>query len=233
MTGQIVYVGHKQIEDRRLGIEEPVSSNQIEDRFGAGHPSDSLIDNLPDKSTHVEFWFKDSSKLYFNDQRKFGWVKLLPTALIPEDPFMMKVGPEPLGDDLPAEVFMTRIKKRKGTNVKAAILDQTVLAGVGNIYADESLWAAKIHPATKVSELSDNDLTNLRDEIVAVLQLAIDKGGSTDKNYVDAEGKKGSYIEFAKVFRREGQDCKRCGTTIDKIRVAGRGTHICSVCQEL
>jgi formamidopyrimidine-DNA glycosylase len=108
-----------------------------------------------------------------------------------------------------------------------------VVAGIGNIYADESLWGAKIHPLTLVRELSDQQLRTLYEELVFVLKLAIEKGGSTDRNYVNAEGKKGSYMSFARVFRREGKPCERCGTTITKTRVAGRGTHLCPHCQRL
>ena len=103
-----------------------------------------------------------------------------------------------------------------------------MLAGIGNIYADESLWGAKIHPATRVKDVSEAKLKNYSRELRYVLELSIEKGGSTDKNYVNAEGKKGSYIDFARVFRQEGRPCKRHPETlIEKIRVAGRGTHIC------
>ena len=111
-------------------------------------------------------------------------------------------------------------------------VDQSVIAGVGNIYADESLWGAKIHPKTLVKNLSVQKLNKLFDELIYVLKLSIEKGGSTDKNYVNAEGKKGSYMSFGRVFRREGKPCPRCGTTIIKTRVAGRGTHLCPFCQK-
>ncbi len=211
MTGQLVYVG----------VE----------RFGAGHPNDSLISNLPDKSTRVEIMFSDESKLFFNDQRKFGWMKLLPTISVPEIDFMRRVGPEPLENNFTAAEFIPRIRRRNNTTIKAAILDQAVLAGVGNIYADESLWGAQIHPATRVRDVSDKKLAQLLAEIKYVMNLSIEKGGSTDRNYVNAEGKRGSYIDFARVFRREGQACSLCGATIEKTRVAGRGTHICPICQ--
>ena len=213
MTGQLVYVSK-------------------DAHFGAGHPNDSLINELPDKSTRVTFTFKDGSQLFFNDQRKFGWVKLFPTVEVENIDFIHKIGPEPLSDDFTSTNFIERVRKRAGTTIKAAILDQTVLAGVGNIYADESLFAAKIHPATRVKDVSDAKLKLLLVEIKDVLQLSIDKGGSSDRNYVNAEGKKGSYLGFAKVFRREGQPCNTCGTTIEKIRVATRGTHICPKCQK-
>jgi formamidopyrimidine-DNA glycosylase len=201
--------------------------------FGAGHPNDSLIGELPDRSTRVTFTFKDSSHLYFNDQRKFGWVKLIPTIEVPNIDFMRKVGPEPLEADFTAKEFAERFTRRAKTSIKAAILDQTVVAGVGNIYADESLWGAKIHPKRLVGTITTDEFKNLYTELRAVMNLAIEKGGSTDKNYVNAEGKRGSYMDFARVFRREGQACPRCGTTIIKFKSAGRGTHICPYCQTL
>lgn len=200
-------------------------------RFGAGHPNDSLVNALPDRSTRVTITFDDGSTLYFNDQRKFGWVRLLPTIEIPNIDFMKKVGPEPLEADFTAEAFAERFKRRARTNIKAALLDQTVVAGVGNIYADEALWGAKIHPQRLVSSLSEEDFRNVYTELREVMNLSIEKGGSSNQNYVNAEGKRGSYMDFARAFRREGLPCPRCGATIEKMRVAGRGTHICPVCQ--
>lgn len=212
MTGQLVFRG--------------------EQAFGAGHPNDSLIGELPDRSTRVIVTFTDGSHLYFNDQRKFGWVKLYPTVEVPNIDFMKRVGPEPLEDELSHTDFVHRMRRRNGTTIKAALLDQTVIAGIGNIYADEALWGARIHPATRVRDVSGGDLTTLLDEIRYVLRLSIEKGGSTDKNYVNAEGKRGSYIDFARVFRREGLPCPRHpDVMIEKSRVAGRGTHTCPVCQ--
>ena len=213
MTGQLVFRG--------------------EQHFGAGHPNHSLVGALPDKSTRVTFTFEDGSKLYFNDQRKFGWIRLLPTAEVPMIDFFQKVGPEPLAEDFKAKDFIQRLRRRNNSGIKAVLLDQTVVAGIGNIYADESLWAARIHPLAKVSDLSDAKLTALYEGLTRVLRLSIEKGGSTDRNYVDAEGRRGSYLTFAHVFRREGQSCSRCGTIIVKMRVAGRGTHICPHCQKI
>ena len=213
MTGQMVYRGSGEV-------------------FGAGHPNDSLIGELPDRSTRVVFDFADGSRLFFNDQRKFGWVRLLPTIEVPNIDFFRKVGPEPLAATFMPKDFRERVKRRPNSTIKAVLLDQTVIAGVGNIYADESLWAAKAHPSTRVGTLSSAKLNKLYDELRSILELSIEKGGSTDKNYVNAEGKKGSYLSFANVFRREGEACPRCGETIIKTRVAGRGTHICPRCQK-
>lgn len=211
MTGQLVYVGKT--------------------RFGAGHPNDSLINTLPDKSTRVTIEFADKTTLFFNDQRKFGWMRLLPTPEVPNIDFMKKVGPEPLEDDFTADQFSARFKRRANTSIKAAILDQSVIAGVGNIYADESLWGAKIHPKRLVKSITPTEFKHVYTELRLVMNLAIEKGGSSNRTYINAEGKKGSYMDFARVFRREGLECPRCGTTIIKLRVAGRGTHICPYCQ--
>lgn len=203
-------------------------------RFGAGHPNDSLVGELPDRSTRVVITFTDDSKLFFNDQRKFGWMRLVATNEIPNIDFMRKVGPEPLEADFTWRAMKERLQRRKKSSIKAALLDQSVIAGIGNIYADESLWGACIHPLTRAADLSDAQVQALHDALVTVLRLSIAKGGSTDKNYVDAEGKRGSYLSFANVFRREGQACPRHpGTAIIKLRVAGRGTHICPKCQVL
>jgi formamidopyrimidine-DNA glycosylase len=201
--------------------------------FGAGHPSESLVGKLPDRSTRVTFEFADGSHLYFNDQRKFGWVRLMPTLEVPNIDFMRKVGPEPLEADFTAKEFAMRFKRRAKSPIKAALLDQTVVAGVGNIYADESLWGAKLHPQTLVKDVTEKEFRTLYKELRKVMNLAIEKGGSTDRNYVNAEGKRGSYIDFASAFRREGQPCPRCSATIIKMRAAGRGTHICPHCQVL
>lgn len=215
MTGQLVF-----------------RSNDNSQNFGAGHPNDSLVGNLPDRSTRVTLDLGDS-KLYFNDQRKFGWMRLIPTVEIPEIDFFKKIGPEPLAGDFTSQDFIICLKKKPNMLIKAALLDQSVIAGIGNIYADESLFASKIHPTSRVKGLSENELAVLFREIQAILRLSIKKGGSSDKNYVDAFGRKGSYLSFAKVFRRNGLPCPRCGTIIQKSKVAGRGTHTCPNCQPI
>lgn len=213
MTGQMVY-----------------RSNDDNERFGAGHPNNSLIGELPDKSTRVVLDL-GTAKLFFNDQRKFGWMRLVPTIEIPNIDFFKKIGPEPLAADFDHKAFTARLMRRPKSGIKGVLLDQTVLAGVGNIYADESLFAAKIHPETKVQDIPKTKLVKLHEALIAVLKLSIEKGGSSDRNYVDAKGKRGSYLTFAKVFRKNGQPCPNCGTILLKTRVAGRGTHWCPVCQ--
>lgn len=210
MTGQLVY-------------------REKDFNFGAGHPNDSLIGNLPDKTTRIIVEFTDDSKLFFNDQRKFGYFKLMPKDEVENDSFIKKLGPEPLGVNKSiTEQFIKRIRKRNNSAVKAAILDQSVIAGIGNIYADEALFLAKVHPASKVKDLTDDELALILESAIKVMKLSIKLGGSTDKNYIDAKGNRGTYLNFANVFRREGKPCKNHpDVLIEKIRVAGRGTHIC------
>ena len=212
MTGQLIYVS-------------------ASERFAAGHPNDSFLNALPDKSTRVILTFSDGSHLYFNDQRKFGWMRLHPTPAIGEIGFFASLGPEPLASDFSWQDLKGRLSRRSKTSIKAALLDQSVIAGVGNIYADESLYGAKIHPAAIVGDLKDADIKRLHTSLIDILNLSISQGGSTDRNYLDAEGKKGNYLKFARAFRRQGQPCPRCGTPIVKTRVAGRGTHFCPKCQ--
>lgn len=210
MTGQLVY-------------------REKDFNFGAGHPNDSLIGNLPDKTTRIIIEFTDDSKLFFNDQRKFGYFKLMPKDEVENDSFIKKLGPEPLDTNkFITEQFIKRIRKRNNSAVKAAILDQSVIAGIGNIYADEALFLAKVHPASKVKDLTDDELALILESAIKVMKLSIKLGGSTDKNYIDAKGNRGTYLNFANVFRREGKPCKNHpDVLIEKIRIAGRGTHIC------
>ena len=213
MTGQMVYRG--------------------EENWGAGHPNDDFLNDLPNKSTRVEIDFEDQTKLFFNDQRKFGYMKLLPEPEIEELSFFQKLGPEPLEDNFTVEIFKERLLRKKNSLVKPTILDQSVIAGVGNIYADEALWRAKIHPETRIKDFSNVDFKNLHESIRFVMNKSIEKGGSTDRNYVNADGSRGNYLEYAAVYHKNGQPCKRCGTEISKIRVGGRGTHFCENCQKI
>lgn len=213
MTGQMVYRG--------------------EENWGAGHPNDDFLNDLPNKSTRVEIDFEDQTKLFFNDQRKFGYMKLLTEPEVEELSFFQKLGPEPLEDNFTVEIFKERLSKKKNSLIKPTILDQSVIAGVGNIYADEALWRAKIHPETRIKDFSNVDFENLHESIRFVMNKSIEKGGSTDRNYVNADGSRGNYLEYAAVYHKNGQPCKRCGTEILKIRVGGRGTHFCENCQKI
>lgn len=212
MTGQLIYSGD-------------------EIRFAGGHPSDNFVDALPNGQTRVIIYL-DEGVLYFNDQRKFGFVKTMSTVEVGQDDFVRKLAPEPWR--MTADELYERLQRHKKASVKAVILDQTVICGLGNIYADESLFVAKIHPMKKAGDLSRLEVAELLAAMCSVMEKAIEAGGSTMETYVKADGTKGDYLElFAQVFHRQGKPCRRCGGEIRKIKVAGRGTHVCPRCQKL
>ena len=213
MTGQLIYDG--------VGRE----------RYAAGHPSENFTAELPNKQTRVILTFEDGV-LYFNDQRKFGFIKVMPSTEVEADGFIRKLAPEPWG--MEAEELHERLMRHKGSAVKPVILDQTVICGLGNIYADETLYMSGIHPERKCGTITLEEARAIVANARAVMERSIESGGSTMATYVKADGTKGNYLEkFAQVFRREGQPCNRCGAKIVKLKVAGRGTHICPNCQRL
>lgn len=210
MTGQLIYDG--------------------KERYAAGHPSENFTAKLPNKQTRVILTMENGT-LYFNDQRKFGFIKAIPTAEVENDSFIKKLAKEPW--KMTTEELYEKFQKHKNSLIKATILDQTIICGLGNIYADEALFEAKIHPERKAGTLTKKETKNLLEAAKNVMEKSINSGGSTMKTYVKADGTKGDYLEkFAKVFRREGQPCEKCQTKIVKIKVAGRGTHICPNCQK-
>lgn len=211
MTGQLIYDG--------------------KERYAAGHPSDNFTAQLPNKQTRVILEF-DSGTLYFNDQRKFGFIKVLPTEEVEHDSFVKKLAKEPWS--MTSAELYDKLQQHKNSYIKATLLDQMIICGLGNIYADESLFAAKIHPARKSGSVTEKEAALLLAAARDVMDKSIASGGSTMATYVKADGTKGDYLEkFAQVFRNEGKPCPRCGTKIIKTKVAGRGTHLCPKCQEL
>ncbi len=211
MTGQLIYDG--------------------KERYAAGHPSENFTANLPNRQTRVIIYF-DDGKLYFNDQRKFGFIKVIETPEVENDSFIKKLAKEPW--QMQAEELYEKLQRHKNSCIKAVILDQSIICGLGNIYADESLFMAKIHPLTKSGLITPAEAEKILLSAREVMEASINSGGSTMATYVRADGTKGDYLEkFAQVFRREGQPCPRCGHKITKIKVAGRGTHLCPRCQTI
>ncbi|MEO2092000.1 MAG: bifunctional DNA-formamidopyrimidine glycosylase/DNA-(apurinic or apyrimidinic site) lyase [Gemmataceae bacterium] len=178
--------------------------------------------------THFTFDLDDGNQLRYRDARRFGSVEWFPPGTDVEAHLGEKLGPEPFG--LPAQPFRDAVRASKRT-LKAILLDQSVVAGVGNIYADESLHRAKLHPETRGADLTDADCDRLRKAIEAVLTRAIDSRGSTIRDYVGGSGLRGGFqTEFA-VYGRGGEGCPKCGAEIEVLRVAGRSSHFCPACQ--
>jgi formamidopyrimidine-DNA glycosylase len=186
-------------------------------------------DDAPaDKYGHTVFGLDDGRQLRFLDMRKFGRIYLVAD----EDEVVGSLGPEPLADDFTLSEFSAIIGKRKGA-VKPLLLNQQFIAGIGNIYADEALFVAGIHPRRKADTLTGSEIERLYQTIRQVLRQALaDEGTTFDGVYRKVDGREGGYQENLRVFRRRGQPCPRCGSAIERIVVGGRGTYFCPCCQK-
>lgn len=203
------------------------------DRFIGGHPTLDMTGVMPNKSTRVIFEFSNEAKLFFNDQRKFGWIKVIKILEVKNQKFLQSLGPEPLERGFGWEALKANLLRHKSQPIKVAIMDQEVVAGVGNIYASEACFLAKINPKTKVSALTDANFQSLAKGIIESLNKSIDYGGSSKAHFVNEVGEKGYYLVFANVYGRAGQPCLKCHTPISKIALAGRGTYFCPHCQNV
>lgn len=196
-------------------------------RFIGGHPTEDMMGKMPNSHTRVIFSFSDGSHLYFNDQRRFGWVKIIQNS-----EFELKnLGPEPLEKGFTWQILKANLLKHKSMPVKVAIMDQKVVSGVGNIYSNEACFNARLDPREKVSNLSDLQFKRLRSGIVKALKEGIAHGGSTRVHFRDPEGHKGYFLDYAYVYGLDKHPCKVCKTIIKKIQLAGRGTYFCPKCQ--
>lgn len=184
--------------------------------------------------THVVFHFSDGSELRYRDVRQFGTMDLLPASAPWPEAWphgLTSLGPEPLMPGFaPADLY--RAIHHRSAPIKAVLLDQTTVAGLGNIYVDEALFGAGIHPERPAKAVTRMQAAKLHAEIVDVLQRAIDAGGSSVKTYVDGYGRHGGFQMALAVYARDGEPCRVCGTPIEKLRVGGRGTHVCPTCQK-
>jgi formamidopyrimidine-DNA glycosylase len=190
-----------------------------------------MLAPMPNPTTRVIFRFGGGRSLFFNDGRKFGRIKLVDRASLQADSFLTRLGPEPLDGSFTLAGFRSQLQRHRRAPVKAVILNQSVLAGIGNIYADEALHLARVHPRRLAGSLSMAESRRLRDAIRTVIGLAVEHGGTSFAGYVNAARGQTGYLEQARVFRREGQPCQVCATPIERISVAGRGTNVCPRCQ--
>ena len=178
------------------------------------------------RHTHALFLLDDGRELRYTDIRRFGRLALVPETAL--EGFLSRLGLDPL--EATEEEFRQRLAGRHA-RIKALLLDQHVFRGMGNIYADESLWRARIHPARHAARLTGGQLTRLHRTIREVLSAAIRLRGSSVSNYIDADGQPGEYQRRHRVYRREGKSCNRCGEKIRRIVVAGRSSYFCPRCQ--
>jgi len=187
--------------------------------------------SIPSKYVHVQFWLDDGSELWYEDIRQFGVLYLVKKDDLGSLSGLKDLGPEPLEDEFTLEVLQ-KLMENKSQKIKAFLLDQRNIAGIGNIYADEILFQAKIHSESITKEICDEKVQEaLYLAIKEKLQMGIAYGGSSVKDYVDAQGQKGSFQEMHQVYGKSGQLCVRCGNKLEKLQSAGRSSVVCSRCQ--
>lgn len=203
-----------------------VSHLRMEGKYSVKNQDEPL-----DKHTHVVFDLDDGHQLRYNDVRKFGRMQLVKTGTEGELPSLKKLGPEPTPETFKVADFYTELHKRKKV-IKSALLDQTIVAGLGNIYVDETLWMTKIHPETKCNQITKKQAQELHDNIIVELNRAIESHGTTVFTFAAVNDAIGSFQNELQVYGRKGQPCARCQTPIEKIVVGQRGTHFCPQCQK-
>lgn len=218
MTGQLIYrYDHKII-------------------YG-GHDVPKTADNLPNQFTRAAFYFDDSSVLYFNDLRRFGYLKIVEKK-VKDHILSERFGPDAFSPPLSFKTFLVIMEKNKKRRLKATLLDQKVMAGLGNIYVDEIAFKSKLQPQRLMASLSSLEIKSLYRQIKQVLAHALRHRGTTfgtklAGHYVDSQGQRGNYLDFLKVYQQEGRKCQRCRRgVIKKVTVAGRGTRYCPHCQK-
>ena len=188
-------------------------------------------DQVPElKHAHVLIRFEDGGTLVYEDVRKFGTMELLVPELLESYFLSKKLGPEPTKQDFDLLTFQKALKKSKKP-IKTHLLDQTLVAGLGNIYVDEVLWRARVHPVKSSQKVTKKEAKAIHEQTISVLEQAVNKGGSTIRSYTNAFGEDGTMQELHQVYDKAGLACSRCGSIIEKIQLGGRGTHFCPRCQ--
>ena len=187
----------------------------------------------PDKHTRIRFFDKNNNELRYIDVRSFGqmwWIKqgLSPNKIIKG---LGSLGPEPFSKDFDTK-YLKKVISKRTKSIKAILLDQTIVAGIGNIYADESLYSAGISPFREARTIKKNELIKLKESIVTVLKKSIGSGGTTFSDFRDLEGENGNFGLQTNVYRRTGKECRKCGNLIERQKITGRSTHWCPKCQK-
>jgi formamidopyrimidine-DNA glycosylase len=210
MTGQFLYLG--------------------EENVGTGYSFSHIDFEVPNKHTHLEIVFADGGRLFYNDIRKFGYIKLCDEQELRIQ--LNRFGIEPLTENFTWEAFQ-HIFKNRTTSIKAFLLNQQLIAGLGNIYVDEVCHFAKVHPSRRVNTINTKEQQDLFTGCEVILSKAISSGGTSFRDYRNIDGGRGNYLYYLDVYKQEGKPCKRCKTSlIEKIKFGGRGTHFCPNCQK-
>lgn len=221
LTGQLIYEGSDLAKDIHQSVKV---GGQLPNKFT------HVIFKLKSQKSKVKDDFGENAHLHYNDLRQFGWIKIVKTSEVQTLPFFKKLGPEPLSN-LAMKQF-SNIISSSNSSIKPLLMDQEKISGVGNIYANDALFEAKIDPSRKANKLSNEEIKKLYDSILKVLKEGLKYGGATEINFVNALGEEGGYQNHFLVYGREGKPCKVCGGEIKKIKLSGRGTYFCPKCQK-
>jgi formamidopyrimidine-DNA glycosylase len=213
MTGQLIF------EDKKG------------DKIVGGHPDDQFVATQPSKYTHITYSFTNGVKLFFNDMRQFGYAKLVKTSELGKLKQFESSGVEPFDKEFTAEFLYSALQKKPKVKVKQVLMDQAVISGIGNIYANESLFNAGIMPDRLSAFVTEVESNKLYEEIVKILNMAIDLGGTSYKDFVHHTGKKGTMQDHLMVYHRDKLPCLKCGNIIKRMVIGGRGSYYCSACQ--
>ncbi|HLC89838.1 MAG TPA: DNA-formamidopyrimidine glycosylase [Patescibacteria group bacterium] len=221
LTGQFIF--------SRFAPRQARGKNKPRLVFG-GHPQKGGTQNLPNKFTHIIITFTDGSKLFFNDLRKFGWMRIVDQRSV--DQLISEYGVEPLSKEFNLKKFQEILKRYPNRKIKQILMDQSLIAGVGNIYCDESCFGGRILPTRIVNTLKEKEIKSLYRYLPKILRFAIAKKGTSANTFIQLDGKPGGMEPYLKVYGRKGEKCKRCGDKIMRIKLNGRGTHFCQNCQK-
>jgi len=213
MTGQLVFSGGKK-------------------KVVGGHPIKEGFEQDPNRFTHATFDFSDGSRLFFNDVRKFGWVRLFREKDLAAKLDAMKLGPEPLSPEFTLPFFQQILKKKPNAKIKAFLMDPQNVVGLGNIYSDEVCFYARVRPDRKVKDLKDAEIKLMFKGIRTILTDAIKHEGTSFSDYVNALGEAGAYTKKLKVYQRYGLKCYRCPGQVSRMKFGGRTSHFCPACQK-
>ncbi len=183
------------------------------------------------KHTHAIFHFSDGSHLIFNDLRQFGYIKLVESEALKDFFVKEKFGPEPFDKNFTLTKFVVLLDRRPNARIKQFLMDQTNIAGIGNIYSDEVLFASKVHPLRKIKDLKPTEVKNIYQNIKKILTEAIKLKGTSADMYIDAFGREGDFLRRLKAYGREDKKCVKCKGKIKRIKIGGRSAHFCPACQ--
>lgn len=194
---------------------------------------DSPLSDPYNRFLHIIFFLDNGNMLALSDSRKFAKIELWKKEELLASPEFKKLGPEPLEKDFSFGKFKLALQKKRSGKIKQVLMDPYIIAGIGNIYANEALWWAKINPQKNVAKLTEKELKFLYKAVIRVLQAGVDLGGESFSDYRNIDGKEGDFDDERKAYKREGEKCSRCRTAIKRVAFGGRSSFYCPTCQKL